>query len=70
MNWQVAVPAYSRDYKSAKDVMADWMRGLDFLAMPSEQYINKEDADKMGLTMEIRYAKNRKFLVIQPGAPK
>lgn len=44
MNWQVAVPAYGRDYKSAKDVRDAWNRGLDFLAMPTEQYVNREDA--------------------------
>lgn len=66
MRWQVAVPAYGRDYKRQADVLADWNKGRDFLAMPTEQYINREDADRMGLTMQIRYAKLRKFLVIHP----
>ena len=37
------VPAYGRDYKSAKDAKADWDIGLDFQVASSGQYCSKRD---------------------------
>lgn len=52
------VPAYGRDYKSAKAVKADWAEGKDFIiqdmSSPHDgRYIN--NADAKGLTVGIRY---------------
>lgn len=51
-----AVPAYGRDYKSKKEVLADWNAGKDFLIqdMFKSGYVNKNDAPK-GATINIRY---------------
>ena len=51
-----AVPAYGRDYKSKKEVLADWNAGKDFLIqdMQHSGYVNKNDAPK-GATINIRY---------------
>lgn len=51
-----AVPAYGRDYKSKKEVLADWNAGKDFMIqdMFKSGYVNKNDAPK-GATINIRY---------------
>lgn len=53
------VPAYGRDYKSAKAARADWKANLDFevtsLFHGGGKYINKADADREGLTIILRY---------------
>ena len=53
------VPAYGRDYKSAKEVVEAWDAGKDFricdLSSPRDGgYINKDDAPK-GATVNVRY---------------
>lgn len=45
-----AVPAYGRDYKSAKAVREDWAAGKDFLI----QDINKDDKPA-DMVLNIRY---------------
>ena len=52
-------PAYGRDYKSGKEVQADWDAGKDFVInnafSPDDgRYINKTDA-KPGMVLNIRY---------------
>ena len=70
------LPAYGRDYKSAKAVKAHWAEGKDFVIAsimdPNDgKYINKEDADKAGITVCIRYKNKTQVVVIQPqGAVK
>jgi hypothetical protein len=51
-----AVPAYGRDYKTKKEVLADWEAGKDFIIqdMFRSGYVNKNDAPK-GATVNIRY---------------
>ena len=54
------VPAYGRDYKSAKAVKADWEAGKDFRVndMSSQwdgSYVNKDDKPA-GMTLNIRYS--------------
>jgi hypothetical protein len=48
MRYLSAIPAYGRDYKSAKAVREDWKAGKDFLIQDIVEhgYINK--ADKPG----------------------
>jgi hypothetical protein len=61
MAYLTLVPAMGRDYKSKKEVQADWDANKDFLIndMSSDfdgKYINKQQAVK-GNTYNIRYKK-------------
>ena len=63
------IPAYNRDYKSGKEVQADWDANKDFkieqmLHPDNGRYINKQDCPK-GATLNIRYAKMTKVKVIK-----
>ena len=59
MQYLTAIPSYGRDYKSAKDVRADWEAGKDFtistLGADDGRQINKQDAQ--GIVLNIRYKK-------------
>jgi len=67
------VPAYGRDYKSAKEVKAAWEAGKDFQIMdmssPDDgRYINKQDAEKPGSgvsTLTIRYKRMTQVAVVK-----
>ena len=53
------VPAYGRDYKSGKEVQADWEAGKDFQiqdmsSLDNGRYLNKNDA-KPGMILNIRF---------------
>lgn len=63
------VPAYGRDYKSAKEVQADWDAGKDFMIQsfghPDDgRHINKQDA-KTGMVLNIRYKRLTQIKVIR-----
>jgi hypothetical protein len=63
------VPAYGRDYKSAKEVKAAWDEDKDFridmmFDSSDGRYINRQDAPK-GATINVRYNFNRKVVVIK-----
>lgn len=63
------VPAYNRDYKSGKEVQADWDAGKDFrindMMHPNDgAYINKEDAPKSA-NLNIRYKNLTQIKVIK-----
>ena len=62
------IPAYGRDYKSKKEVMADWNAGKDFVIASygpsSGRYINKEDAPP-GATLNIRYKRLTQICVVK-----
>jgi hypothetical protein len=60
------LPAYGRDYKSQKDVLADWNANKDFLTAGG-QYTSKSDLVKFhpGQTITIRYDKNRKVMSVK-----
>jgi hypothetical protein len=71
-NTVTLIPAYGRDYKSKKAVLADWKAGKDFIIHSyghryDGKYINKQDADLGGETVSIRYAGRTKQLIIRPG---
>lgn len=57
------VPAYGRDYKSKKEVIADWESGKDFqicdISNPDDgRYVNIDQSDMLGkITLNIRYKK-------------
>ncbi len=62
-------PAYGRDYKTAKEVEADWEAGKDFrisdMSHPNDgSYVNKQDAPKGG-TIKIRFARLTKIASIE-----
>ena len=59
------IPAYGRDYKSAKAALADWNANKDFeIANPGHpRYINKHDAEQHKyLDCWIRYNRNQKIV--------
>lgn len=61
-------PAYGRDYKSAKEVKADWESGKDFdvQSMFASGYINKADALAQGIkSVNIRYKRMANICVIK-----
>jgi hypothetical protein len=61
------IPAYGRDYKSKKALLADWNANKDFqiatFGPDCGRYINKADAD--GLRINIRYSKLTKIAMVQ-----
>lgn len=59
-----AIPAYGRDYKNQKAVRADWAAGLDFQDAFTRQYLNKQDADSLGLKVLVRYDKQLKVVAV------
>jgi hypothetical protein len=67
VNYQTLVPAYGRDYKSQKEVLADWNTGKDFRMEPQGCYCSKRDFEKEKgtVTVNIRYAKLTKVLPIK-----
>lgn len=62
------IPAYGREYKSAKAVKADWESGKDFLICDFfHKYTGKpcNKQDTIGETLNIRYAGQTKVVVIK-----
>jgi hypothetical protein len=61
-----AVPAYGRDYTSAKAVREDWAAGKDFLIqdLTASGYVNKDDKPA-DVQLNIRYARLTKVAVIR-----
>lgn len=58
------VPAYGRDYKNQKAVREDWEANKDFRDTLSGSYINKADADRLGFSVIVRYAKRLKVMSV------
>lgn len=56
-------PAYGRDYKSQAEVKKAYAEGQDFHS-PMEGYVNKQDAERDGIKLMIRYAKLQKVIVL------
>lgn len=55
------VPAYGRDYKSKKELLADWNAGKDFricdISSASDgAYVNKEELSKLAAIRIVRKA--------------
>lgn len=71
--YMTVVPAYGRDYKSKKEVQADWDAGKDFLIQtfgPNHgRYINKQDAGNLkpsgGLVLNVRFKRLANVHVIR-----
>ncbi len=69
------VPSYGRDYKSGKEVQADFDAGKDFTiqdvgSRDNGRQINKQDAENIpdGVTLNIRFKKlaNIKVIKVKP----
>lgn len=58
------IPAYGRDYKNQSEVKADWLANKDFQDPFRGSYLNKSDADRLGLQVLIRYARNTKVFAV------
>jgi hypothetical protein len=62
------VPAYGRDYKSAKEVKAAWAEGKDFeiadYGPDMGRKVNKDDAPP-GATLNIRYKRLMNICVVK-----
>lgn len=58
------VPAYGRDYKNQKSVREDWEAGKDFRDTLSGSYVTKAEADRLGLSVIVRYAKRLKVMSV------
>lgn len=66
------IPAYGRDYKSKKELLADFAANKDFLLQTynGQTYVNKGDIEKTGeKEVMVRYAKCTKVTVLK-FAPK
>lgn len=68
MSYLTVVPAYGRDYKSAKAVREDYAAGKDFrindMSSPYDgAYVNSGD-HPAGVTLSVRYAKLTKVVNI------
>ena len=60
------VPAYGRDYKSQREVKADWDAGKDFRCtdIGRSGYVSKADAPT-GATITVRYGHGLKVMTIR-----
>lgn len=63
------VPAYGRDYKSQREVQADWDANKDFLTADIFNgygvATNKEDCEALGLRVVIRYGNLLKLYAVK-----
>jgi hypothetical protein len=70
MSYVTARAAYGRSYKTAKAIKADWDAGKDFVVVDfyspwDGKPINKEDARRSGITVNVRYDEDRKVAVMK-----
>jgi hypothetical protein len=70
MAYLTVVPAYGRDYATAKAVKAAWEEGKDFqisnMFSPDDgRYVNKDDRPA-GTTITVRFARLAKTVNIPP----
>lgn len=61
------IPAYGRDYKTAKAAKADWQSGKDFIIADffdpyDGKMINRQDADHAGTKIMIRFCRETKVI--------
>jgi hypothetical protein len=64
VNYIEAVPAYGRDYKNQSEIKADWRDNKDFKDSRSGSYLNKSDAERLGIKVLVRYARNTKVFAV------
>lgn len=63
-DYRTLTPAYGRDYKSKKEVEADWNAEKDFLLQPENAYVNKQQFSS-GVKVCIRYSRITKVTVVK-----
>lgn len=63
-----ATPAYGRDYKSKKEVQADYDADKDFIVhhMGGTTYINRPQCKEENITLNIRYKNQTRVHVVKP----
>lgn len=59
------VPTYGRDYKNQREVKTAWAEGKDFRDTATGSAVNKQDADNLGLSVIVRYAKLQKVVQVR-----
>lgn len=64
------VPAYSRDYKSKKELLADWEANKDFQIVSVNhpdygRYVNKQSELPSGTVLNVRYKRLTQIAVIK-----
>ena len=69
------VPAYGRDYKTAKSARKDWAAGKDFIVSDlfnpfDGKPINKEDADRGAIKVQIRFRNSTKLCWAEGRQPR
>ena len=64
------VPSHGRDYRSREAALRDWYRNQDFTIVwgrHSGRQINRTEANKFGLEVQIRYWRHQRLTeIIQP----
>lgn len=53
--------AYGREYRNQTDARKDWNDNLDFRTVDGP-YINKADAERLGVKVMLRYQADRKIM--------
>ena len=54
------VPAYGRNFKTAKAARENWNSKADWIETTSGKYVTKDEAESMGLKVILRFDQNRK----------
>ena len=65
--YRVVKPAYGRVLNTQKEVRQHYNNNLDFLILDmlgGGSYINKSDAQKSGVKLEVRYGKRGEKVII------
>lgn len=67
MSYHTVLPAYGKDYTSAKAVKEAWELGHDFQDARTGQYLSKRDVanEPEDVHIEVRYAKLRKVVIVR-----
>lgn len=66
-NYQVVSPAYGKDFSNAADAKSAFLSGKDFKMESLDHggsYCSVKDFAK-GVTVEVRYAKKSKFVMVK-----
>jgi hypothetical protein len=64
INYLEVVPAYGRDYKNQSEIKADWSANKDFQDPFRGSYLNKSDAERLGIKVLVRYARQSKVFAV------
>lgn len=62
-DWLEVIPAYGRDYATAKAAKADWLNGKDWMVAATGQYCSRRDFGP-GTRVILRYARLEKTAVV------